>query len=87
METHVLWSPERGSCSQCGVVHEHVRRFTAQGSQTMFCVQCWNGFVDDECNVAQGKWRRDVVGSWNDDVALCLEYDGDGTTPGTACWN
>jgi hypothetical protein len=85
MEVHVLWSPERGPCNQCGVVHEHVRRFSAQGCCTMFCAQCWDGFVDDECNVSPGQWRRDVAGSWNDNIALCLEYE-DGTSQGSL-WN
>jgi len=84
-EVHVLWNPERGSCHQCGIIHENVRRFTAHGCCTMFCSQCWNGFVDDECNVVPGQWKRDVFLSWNENVTLCLEYE-DGTTS-NPFWN
>jgi len=74
-EVHILWSPEKGPCQQCGMTHEYVRKFTAQGSATKFCVNCWNGFVSDECNVTTGEWKNDVSNSWNESMALCLEYE------------
>ena len=80
-EVHILWSPERGSCNQCGVIHERVRRFTALGSCTVFCIHCWDGFVSDECKIPSRQWKRDISNNWNKNMSMCLEYD-DGVTRG-----
>ncbi len=85
--THVLWSPEKAACSQCGDVHPHVRRFTANGSQTMFCQSCWDGFVD-ECNVSSGTWKAEVRKDWQSDVNLRLEFEeADGAAQAAGLWN
>jgi len=67
--------------------HTHVRRFTSEGSQTMFCQGCWDGFVDEECNVSSGTWKADVAESWHTNVDLSLEFDGDGASQGVGIWN
>jgi hypothetical protein len=78
--THILWSPEEGVCSQCGVPHTHVRRCTSGNSQTKFCKGCWRDFVN-ECNVAPGQWKDDVAKDWCSNVDLRLVFEGDdGTT-------
>lgn len=83
-----LWSPERGRCSQCGLDHDHVRRFTSGDSQTVFCRVCWDGFIR-ECNVASGPWESDVADTWHMDVDLSLEFDGDqnGASQRPGVWN
>lgn len=88
MEASVLWSPERGKCSQCGVFHTHVRCYTMDGVATKFCQSCWSDFLADECNVAPGTWQADVIGSWRQAVTLCLEFEEErGTAQGPARWN
>lgn len=85
---HVLWSPETGTCSQCGTKNPHIRRFTSEGSQTLFCQGCWDEFML-ECNVSLGTWRSDVSDNWHMPVDLSLEFDGDqdGTSQGVRTWN
>ena len=86
-KTHILWSPESGRCGQCGLVHAHVRRFTSDGAQTMFCQGCWDGFMD-ECNVASGTWKTDVSRSWVADVDLSLEFEEqDGASQSAGRWD
>lgn len=87
MEMSVLWSPEMGRCSQCGIVQAHVRRYTMGGCATVFCHSCWNEFIH-ECNVAPGPWQMNVSASWRQNVSLCLEFEDErGTAQRAACWN
>jgi len=53
----------------------------------MFCQGCWDGFVDEECNVSSGTWKADVAESWHTNVDLSLEFDGDGASQGVGIWN
>jgi len=82
---HILWNPEMGHCQQCGIIHENIRKFTAYGHCTNFCVHCWNGFVSDECNVLHGYWKQEISDSWNEKIILRLEYE-DGTS-GAQFWH
>ena len=86
MEICVLWNPEEGSCTQCGTLHRSIRRYTCNGAQTVFCLECWNDFIILECNILQAKWEIDIVLNWENDVTLRLEYE-DGNSSRAAYWN
>ena len=74
--THILWSPEEGTCGQCGLEHTHVRRCTCGNAQTKLCKGCWRDFIN-ECNVAPGPWKDDVARDWCSNVNLRLVFEGD----------
>lgn len=87
MEPTVLWSPENGTCSQCGVFHAYVRCYAVGKAMTKFCQSCWSEFLT-ECNVAPGNWQADVRSAWKQAVHLCLEFEEElGTAQGNTRWN
>lgn len=87
MLTHILWSPEEGQCTQCGLDHIYVRRCTAGNAHTKFCKACWDDFIQ-ECNVSCGAWIGYVSRNWTSEVNLHLEFEGDdGTAQRARVWN
>lgn len=88
MNTHILWNPEQGTCACCQRRVDHVRRFTSDRHNTVYCESCWRFYLE-ECNVEPEAWTWAVAQSWNDDVALELQCQGepDGAAQEAAGWN
>ena len=79
--THILWAPEAGTCTQCGISHAFIRRCTCENLQTKLCKICWSEFFLDECKIAPGPWKDDVAHDWCFDIELRLVFEGeDGTS-------
>ena len=74
--THILWSPEKGVCGQCGIEHSFIRRCTYENFQTKLCKGCWAEFLE-ECNITPGPWKEDVIQDWYIDIDLRLVFEGD----------
>lgn len=85
---HILASPERDICSQCGVENLHIRCCICDNVQTKLCRGCWRDFINDECKVVSKSWRDDVTRVWYSKTVLRLIFEGEnGTAQRARLWN
>lgn len=71
--SQILWGPEKRRCGVCGTKCDHVRRFTASGVQTFFCLVCWKEFLS-ECKAPNGDWKEKINILWDSMVNLELIF-------------